>query len=207
MRDRQSVAELSDAALVERACGGGGEGFEQLVLRYQAARGRVARSRLGRADWAEDVVQETFLAVYRGLASYDPRFAFRTWLWTILLNQCRAHHQRRSRSVPTEPWPVAAESQVAAAEQTLDSSPLSALLARERADELEALLRRLSEAQADALRLRFFGGLKFQEIADAMECSLNTAKARVRVGLMRMAEMLHETAGKASARAGETGSD
>jgi RNA polymerase sigma-70 factor (ECF subfamily) len=68
------------------------------------------------------------------------------------------------------------------------------LLAKERAAQLEALLARLSLAQADALRLRFFGGLKFQEIADTMQCSLNTAKNRVRDGLARMAEML-ETAG------------
>jgi RNA polymerase sigma-70 factor (ECF subfamily) len=47
--------------------------------------------------------------------------------------------------------------------------------------------------QADALRLRFFGGLKFQEIADAMQCSLNTAKNRVRWGLMRMAELMQKT--------------
>jgi RNA polymerase sigma-70 factor (ECF subfamily) len=70
------------------------------------------------------------------------------------------------------------------------------LLAKERAQRLEAMLARLSAVQADALRLRFFGGLKFQEIADAMQCSLNTAKMRVRAGLVRIAQLL-ETAGAA----------
>jgi len=64
------------------------------------------------------------------------------------------------------------------------------LLAKERAAQLEALLAQLSDAQADALRLRFFGGLKFHEIAAAMQCSLNTAKNRVRMGLVRMAGLL-----------------
>jgi RNA polymerase sigma-70 factor (ECF subfamily) len=47
--------------------------------------------------------------------------------------------------------------------------------------------------QADALRLRFFGGLKFEEIAGAMQCSLSTAKNRVRWGLERMAELVQDT--------------
>ena len=44
--------------------------------------------------------------------------------------------------------------------------------------------------QADALRLRFFGGLKFQEIADVQACSLTSAKNRVRAGLLQMADRL-----------------
>ena len=66
-----------------------------VVRRYQAVLARVARSRLGRADWAEDVVQETFWPRSSRVASLRPQYSFRTWLWTILLNQCRAHYQRR----------------------------------------------------------------------------------------------------------------
>ena len=49
-------------------------------------------------------------------------------------------------------------------------------------------MRRLSEPQADALRLRFFAGLTFPEIAAAMDCSLSTAKNRVKWGLMKLAD-------------------
>ena len=48
----------------------------------------------------------------------------------------------------------------------------------------------MPEAQADALRLRFFGGMKYHEIAASMQCSLSTAKNRVRWGLTKMAEYL-----------------
>lgn len=57
---------------------------------------------------------------------------------------------------------------------------------KERGELLEQLLTELSEPQADALRLRFYGGLKFQEIADAMGCSLSSVKNRVRWGLEKM---------------------
>jgi RNA polymerase sigma-70 factor, ECF subfamily len=185
----------SDAELMARVERGERECFAELVRRYRAALLRVAASRLGRADWAEDVVQETFMAAFKSCGSYDARFSFRTWLWTILLNQCRGHYQRRARSVPMAPLTGEVEQVLAQVwRQQGDASPLGALMAKERAAQLEALLAQLTGAQADALRLRFFGGLKFHEIARTMQCSLNTAKNRVRIGLTRMAELL-EAAG------------
>ena len=69
---------------------------------------------------------------------------------------------------------------------------MDALLASESRGNLHALLARLPPVQADALRLRFFGGLKFQEIAAALECSLTTAKMRVKLGLLQLSEWLKE---------------
>ncbi len=189
----EPACESSDAALMARVNAGDSECFAELVRRYQAPLRRVARSRLGRAEWAEDVVQETFLAAFKSSASFDPRYSFRTWLWTILLHQCHGHFQRRQRSVPVQPLSHECRESVAQ-DDSLDGAPLARLLARERSAQLEALLGQLTLAQADALRLRFFGGLKFQEIADAMQCSLNTAKNRVRAGLTRMAELIDAAA-------------
>ena len=194
-------AQPSDATLIARVARGERECFAELVGRYQPALRRVAASRLGRRDWAEDVVQETFLAAFRSCASYDPRYSFRTWLWTILLNQCNGHYQRRMRSVPLEP--LTARSERAAVPTSLPGggeSPLAELLAKERAARLESLLSELTLAQADALRLRFFGGLKFHEIAETMRCSLNTAKNRVRLGLARMAELLEASGARGTPR-------
>jgi RNA polymerase sigma-70 factor, ECF subfamily len=194
-------AQPSDAALVARVARGETECFAELVRRYQSALRRVAASRLGRADWAEDVVQETFLAAFKACAGYDPRFRFRTWLWTILLNQCNAHYQRRVRSIPTEPWNEDVDRHVGQdSRQFAEGSPLAELLAKERAAQLESLLAELTLVQADALRLRFFGGLKFHEIAETMQCSLNTAKNRVRLGLMRMAELLEAAGARSTPR-------
>jgi RNA polymerase sigma-70 factor (ECF subfamily) len=177
------------------------ECFAEIVRRYQGALLRVAASRLGRTDWAEDVVQETFLAAFRSCASYDARFSFRTWLWTILLNQCHGHYQRRMRSVRLEPLTEECHPSAASvADNPGDSSPLARLLAKERTARLEDLLEQLPLNQADALRLRFFGSLKFQEIADTMRCSLNTAKNRVRHGLVRMGELLEAAAAKQQPR-------
>jgi RNA polymerase sigma-70 factor (ECF subfamily) len=63
-------------------------------------------------------------------------------------------------------------------------------LARETSEQVQGLLARLPEAQADALRLRFFGGLTFPEIAAAMGISEPGAKHRVKTGLVKLAEWL-----------------
>ncbi len=173
-----------------RVLGGDVDCFAELVARYRRPLLRVATGRLGRLDWAEEAVQETFLAAFRSRETFDPERSFRTWLWTILLNQCRAIGAKRGKASQVACW---SDNAVAA---PIDDavccdrpSPLGELLARERADLLEQSLLQLSPAQADALRLRFFGELKFQEIADAMGCSLLTAKNRVKWGLLRLADL------------------
>jgi RNA polymerase sigma-70 factor (ECF subfamily) len=184
----------SDAEIMARVQAGELECFAALIQRYQPALLRVARSRLGDATWAEDAVQETLLAVYRARQTYDPRRNFRTWLWTILINQCHAHSQKRSRWLRIFSWGAPSDSDDPdVPEQSVDEQvgqPLDRLMAAERTALLEELLAQLPTPQADALRLRFFGELKFQEIADATGCSLLTAKNRVRVGLLRLSQLM-----------------
>ena len=172
-----------DGLLIAAALAGEGEAFAHLVRRYQPALLRAAMSRLARTQWAEEAVQETFLCAHRWLDTYDSRFSFRTWLWRILLNQCSRVAQREQRQPATE---------VAACEPLCPGpSPLEQLLAREDSQRLHALLSRLPEAQADALRLRFFGELTFPEIAAAMQISEPGAKHRVKAGLLKLSEWLN----------------
>ena len=75
--------------------------------------------------------------------------------------------------------------------QTL-GNPVIAAIHNERRALLEELLNKIPEVQATALRLRFFGGLKFQEIADAMQCSLSSAKNRVKIGLEKLSQLIDD---------------
>lgn len=182
----------ADGALITAILGGDQAAFQTLVRRYEAPLQRLAASRLGRHDWAEDVVQETFLWAFKSLGSYDSRYSFRTWLWTILLNQCNRHYQRRMRQAALESQSQSSRRMTSEGAPLVCSSasPAEMLLAKERSERLAEVLAELPEVQADALRLRFFGDLKFQEIADVQGCSLTSAKNRVRWGLLKMAERL-----------------
>lgn len=186
--------ELSDGTLIAAVLAGETDQFAQLVERYQGQLFRAARSCMGRPDWAEDVVQETFLCVFKSLHTYNSQYSFRTWLWTILLNQCRRQLKKFSRGLFIGAWSQSTgddDLRATLAEQLKsDEAPSARMATKERSELLDSLLAKLPEGQADALRLRFFGGLKFQEIAETMECSLSTAKNRVRWGLTKLAEYL-----------------
>jgi RNA polymerase sigma-70 factor (ECF subfamily) len=190
------VREQSDAALMRWAQDGRRDAYAEIARRYRGPLLRFARSRLGRDDAAEEAVQETLMAALRSRHTYDESRSFRTWLWTILLNQCTAVRRRAHRAGRVANWTDCAkptDGNAAPIERHAlepGHSPLAALLLKERAERLDRLLAELGEPQADALRLRFFAALKFQEIADAMNCSLLTAKNRVKAGLLRLAEML-----------------
>jgi RNA polymerase sigma-70 factor (ECF subfamily) len=182
----------SDGELIDAVLDGNKQRFAEIVRRYHGALLRAAASRLKRPDLAEDVVQETFLCAFKSLHTYNSQYSFRTWLWTILLNQCRRRHRRESRRIDLA-WTSAGSAERAIPQAVVcdEAGPPENAMAREQAARLEELLGALPEVQADALRLRFFGGLKFHEIADAMGCSLSSAKARVRLGLTRMSEIMN----------------
>lgn len=183
---------IPDGSLIAAALAGDDGAFAQLAQRYQGPLWHVARSRLGDRQLAEDAVQEALLCAFRWLHTYDSKYSFRTWLWTILLNQCTRIAERRSK------LRVASEAdERTAPDSGAEVSPVAQLLARENAAQLHAFLARLPEAQADALRLRFFGELKFEEIAQAMECSVSGAKNRVRLGLTQLALWLNHSSDRA----------
>ncbi|EAQ77575.1 RNA polymerase sigma factor [Blastopirellula marina] len=184
----------TDGELLTAVLAGQREKFAEIVQRYQSPLLRLAMSRLGRQQEAEDAVQQTFLNAFRWLDTYDSRYSFRTWLWTILINNCNRLHQKSARRAETEVGDspvIQFQADDAAAE------PLAAMITAERHEHVRRLLTELTPSQAEAVRLRFFGQMKFQEIADSLGCTLPAAKARVRKGMIRLTELL--TAGTLSA--------
>lgn len=177
---------MNDQQLMQLVAAGRSELFDELVKRHRHAMFRLAMSKLDEPADAEDAVQEAFLAAFRAKLTFDSRYSFRSWICTILLNVCR----RQLRQAATRP----ARSQTLVTELGASNEPathesgLTSLLLRERDGLLGELLNSLPEVEADALRLRFFGELKFEEIAGVMNSSLNAAKDRVRRGLERLAE-------------------
>jgi RNA polymerase sigma-70 factor (ECF subfamily) len=183
-------SQTPDGSLIAAALDGEEAAFALLARRYQPALLRAAISRLGRRELAEEAVQEALLCAHRWLATYDSRFSFRTWLWTILLNQCTRQAKREARHRVNHGDHLLLAATDAQRGGVPSGSPLDRLLERESAERLHTLLAELPESQADALRLRFFGGLTFPEIAAAMACSEPGAKNRVKMGLLKLAQWL-----------------
>jgi RNA polymerase sigma-70 factor (ECF subfamily) len=94
-----SAAE-EEMRLVEALRRGDEGAFMQLVERHHAALLRLAQAYVGNRAVAEEVVQETWLAVLRGLDRFEGRSSLKTWIFRILVNMAKTRAQREGRSVP-----------------------------------------------------------------------------------------------------------
>lgn len=148
------------------------DAFEVLVSRYQHTFLERARFIVKTTDEAEDVVQDTFVRIYR----FAPRFrgesgTFRSWGMTILMNVARTRYQRqakeRSRSVLLTPEHY---------ESLAEPSQKEAVQAK---DIVERALPLLSKDAAHILRLAYLEDLPYQEIASREGLQVGAVKTRV----------------------------
>lgn len=178
---------LNDQEIMERVRSGQVELFDELVKRHRPSMLRAVVSKLRNQAVAEEAVQDAFLSAFAHRHTYRCERSFRGWLWTILLNTCRSHARREFGRIDRAGGQIGFES---SNEPFSSGDALGRLVRAEQAALLFRFLDELPEVQADALRLRFFGELKFDEIAQVMGCSSNGAKQRVRSGLERLSAAL-----------------
>ena len=124
---------------------------------------------------ADDVFQETFLAAMRAYAKMDGRHP-RAWVLTIARRKAIDHHRARTR----RPEPRAEVPEVA----VVDRGPEDG--------EIWSAVAELSDAQREAVALRFGADLPYREIAAALGCSEDAARRRVYDGLDRLRQMIDE---------------
>lgn len=94
---------MDDTELLARLLDGDEKAFVEIVMRYNESLTRVARYYVGSEASAEDVVQETWIAVLRGIDRFEGRSSFKTWLFRILVNRARTLGVKEHRIVPVDP--------------------------------------------------------------------------------------------------------
>ena len=191
-------------ALVERLRAGDEAAFAEVVDRYDAQLRRLARSFVRTQAQADDVVQETWLAVLRGIDRFEERSSLKTWLFRILVNRARTRAVREARQVPfsslatpedregpaMDPAAFNADGTWASPPPRLDVEPETQLLARELRGRLADVVETLPEQQRTVILLRDVAGLDGPEVAEALGISegnqrviLHRARTRVRDSL------------------------
>lgn len=123
-RPLESEAEHDDDLFVGALKTGDSAAFTALYRRYHRSMSRVAEGYVGTPSVAEEVVQETWLAVFEGIASFQQRSRFRTWLFAILVNRARARGRRERRTLPFSALSTASESEASTREED-DGSALA----------------------------------------------------------------------------------
>jgi RNA polymerase sigma-70 factor (ECF subfamily) len=96
MADLDRIEEKTDEELAREAQAGSGRSFEELARRYKRRLFVYLRSRVGSDQDAEDMVQDTFLKLYRNIGGYDPAYRFTTWLYTSANRLAIDSHRKKA---------------------------------------------------------------------------------------------------------------
>jgi RNA polymerase sigma-70 factor, ECF subfamily len=182
--DEPADDELRLHLQVLRCQAGDERAFAELFARFAGRTLRYLRGLVG--DAAEDLQQEVWLAVYRGIASLsDPR-AFRTWLYRATRHRALDHlrRRRRERELVAD---VAAETPDAT--DPAEEDPLAAMEPLD-ATALHAALVQLPPPQREVLVLRYQDGLSYAEIALVVGCSVGTVRSRLHHAKRRLHEVI-----------------
>jgi len=175
----------SDTELVARARQGDEAAFEQLVLRHQRYVFNLAYRVLGDYTEAEDITQEAFVRVWRGLSGFRGQARFTTWLYRIVHNLCLNRLPGLQRELlQTEP-----------VEEVLADpglSPADLFAVREQMAFLHAQMDRLPEKYRLVLTLRYLQHLSYDEIAAALEMPMGTVKTHIHRARRLLRERLRQ---------------
>jgi RNA polymerase sigma-70 factor (ECF subfamily) len=195
-----------DAALLEGLRAGHEDAFAELVERHGAALLRYARTFVQSASVAEEVVQETWLAVITGVARFEGRSLLRTWLYGIVANRARTRAVREHRCVPFSSlarheldaeyaaveadrflaagerwagrWAIAPSSWAAPPDEQAESAEMLALVT--------AAIAALPAAQGEVVRLRDVEGWDADEVCATLAVSAGNQRVLLHRGRRRV---------------------
>jgi len=203
----EHAVSLDDARLVKALRAGDEQAFAELMRMYNASLLRVALIYVASRAVAEDVVQETWIGVLKGIDRFEARSSLKTWIFRILTNIAKTRGQREGRTVPFS----ALERPDAVPEAAVDADrflaadherwpghwsskpqpwPEERLLAAETREVVDRAIERLPPAQRAVISLRDVEGWSSEETRNAVGVSetnqrvlLHRARSKVRQAL------------------------
>jgi RNA polymerase sigma-70 factor (ECF subfamily) len=211
LRSLFAPAPDSDAGLVRALRDGDEEAFAELVDRYGPSMLRLATTYVSSRAVAEEVVQESWIAVLTGIDRFEQRSSLKTWMFRIVANKAKTRAEREGRTVPfssigdpDEPavdpdrfvdTGVPGRGPWATPPRALDRVPEERLLAREAQERIVAAIVALPPAQRAVITLRDVDGLTAEETCDVLGLTegnqrvlLHRARSKVRTEFERYVE-------------------
>jgi RNA polymerase sigma-70 factor (ECF subfamily) len=204
LEDREVLAALRD---------GDETVFSRLVRAHGPGMLRVARKYVSTETVAEEVVQETWLGVLRGLDSFEGRSSFKTWLYRILMNTAMSRGEREARSVPFSTL----VSETGEGEPTVDpsrfqtegrwaghwaapleswASPEPRLLQAEAREVIGRAIAQLPKAQAIVITMCDIEGFSPEEVCNVLDISLTNQRVLLHRARTRVRQALEDYMGE-----------
>jgi len=163
--------------------------FRQLVREQGDRIYNLALMKCGQVTLAEDICQETFMRVYKGLENFRSESQLNTWVYRIALNVCHttiAKEVRREQHVILSP--VGKEFEV------LDESSnvQDLFIEQSRNQMIREAIAGLPGSQSDAITLYYLQEFQYTEVAEIMDIPINTLKSHLRRAKQKLSEMIKE---------------
>jgi len=196
-----------DAELLGRLRAGDEQTFVALVERYNGSMLRLAASFVPSRAVAEEVVQDTWLAVLRGLPAFQGRASLRTWMFTILVNRARTTGSREQRTIPVADagpvvdasrfgpdgaWSAPPEHWIEEAEDRIEAEKLGGLL--------KAAIDGLPGRQREVVLLRDVEGMSSAEVCDVLAISEANQRVLLHRGRGKLRQVLETELGSRGSR-------
>lgn len=189
MEQNEKVTQPTDEDLIEKFQNGDLYAFDLIVKRYKNQLLNFIYRFLGNAEEAEDLVQETFLRVYRNRRAYQKVAKFSTWIYTIAGNLAKTELRKRKRrkffsisdlGYNEKDYDISDEAYNP--EKDVDSRMKEEIIHREIND--------LSPKFREVILLRDVQQLSYEEISQIVNIPLGTVKSRVNRGRLKLQEKL-----------------
>lgn len=183
---------LSDQALLEMYQQGDREAVSQLLERHARRVRDYVRMLVKDNDVADDLTQEVLIKVVKVLdeGRYTDKGRFQPWLLRIahnrVLDYFRAQKQVKTVSESSAGFNILGSKNFA------ESSIEDRLISEQQAEEVRQLIELLPAEQREVVKMRYYEGLSFKEIAEHTGVSINTALGRMRYALINMRQMIKE---------------
>jgi RNA polymerase sigma-70 factor (ECF subfamily) len=184
--DNETISEI-----VASARSGSQQAYRQLVETYGSSLLRYFYRNIGNRTEAEDLLQEVFLRLVRNLKNYKEKERFEVWLYRLARNLLIDYWRKRKMVYMDDRLGEEGESwQANVPSQTTADTPLAALELAEAGDELQRALAGLPLEQRQALLMRYFSGMSFEEVAQTENVPIGTVLARAHRGLKKLRQWL-----------------
>lgn len=193
-----------DLDLLQRLRAGEEQAFVVLVRRYHDSMIRLASSFVPSRAVAEEVVQDTWMGVLRGIGGFEGRSSFRTWLFRILVNRARTAGAREGRSIAIgDAGPAVDQSRFDAAgawaappEQWIEAID-DRLRAGKMAHRIRSAIEELPSRQREVVTLRDVEGLSSDEVCHVLEITDGNQRVLLHRGRSRVRQVLETEFGRA----------
>lgn len=190
-RPLADLADLPDAELVALLRDRDEDAYVALVRRHTPLMLRVARGYVTRREVAEDVVQDTWMAVLRSVDGFEARSSFKTWLMRILVNTALTRRHREARTVCWSSMPGdAAVWDVAIGAGAEPAGPERTALSAEVWSAIRAALDQLPERQRTVVILRDVEGWTSDEVRAALDLSAGNQRVLLHRGRAHLRALL-----------------